>query len=238
MTVVYDKSSILAGTDDGGGNGNQTMRQTLPPGTLSAAAGNQGQLVFLWGASEPTESNVCTGVWIGQAATAPAYTGNQVQVFFGGSASFSGSAGGVITSDIFTLGENWDNTKTYMVSWFFTNGSSTHLSIATLTGSTLYGALSLNIPGQTAGTNFGVLSSNSAAFVEKLFITAVSAGGAPLTIPFINKPLMGRVPPFGLQRPLPQPAIITPSSSPVVFRKTLSQIGGRIGSRQPQGWDN
>jgi len=26
------------------------------------------------------------------------------------------------------------------------------------------------------------------------------------------------------------------AASPVVFRKTLSQIGGRVGSRQPQGW--
>lgn len=179
MTTVYDQSAILATTDDGGGNQNHNFRQFIPAAKLSSATGNQIQLVFLCGTNETSETPVVDEVWCGQGGvTEPNFTGDQVQIKFGGSASFNGSAAGVITSDVATLAQNFDNTKKYTVSWHIANAASGHMSSAALSTVNLWvdgGAAST--ASQTTPAGLGEVA-DTAQFLEKIIITA--AGGDTL----------------------------------------------------------
>lgn len=107
MTIVFDQSSALAGTDDGGGNSNQNIRTVTAVALQTAFSGNQCQLVFLWGSAETAAAGVGTSAWFGQqGATSPDFAGDQVQVKFAGSASFasipSASFTGTIASTVLT----------------------------------------------------------------------------------------------------------------------------------------
>jgi hypothetical protein len=187
MTTVYDQSAILAGTNDGGGNGATNLRNVLAASLLSAATGTQCQLTFLFGNTEGTETPAIDTVYFGQkGASSPDFAGDQVQVFFGGSATMNGSASGVVVSDVFTLPQTWDNTKDYVVSWYTHTGQQGTVSFAALTGAVLWGS-SVGPP-QTnqAGSNSLTSPTNivtNAAFLEKIDITAATGTPTlPLTI--------------------------------------------------------
>lgn len=219
MTVVFDQSAGLAGTDDGNTNGNATTRQLIVPAFLSAGPVSAiGTVTFLFGTAEPAEANCVTHVYIGQASATSgvsSFTGNQVQVFFGGSQSFSGSAAGVVTSDQFTLGENWDPTKAYLVSIFCIAGKNVNFSNLTgLTGCTIYGAGGSDVSSQTA-PGLGVFGSNQLVFVQKITIIApASVAQPPLYFPTRNifKPPFR--PPFGLRNLVAPPSTVASTISP------------------------
>jgi hypothetical protein len=61
-------------------------------------------------------------VWIGQSnATAPNYNGDQVQLKFGGNATFPSCTPCTVTSDYVTLAQAFDATKSYTVSFHVPN---------------------------------------------------------------------------------------------------------------------
>lgn len=178
MTTVFDQSVALAGTDDGDGNQNLNIRVVLVTASLSAASGNQAQLVLLFGTACPTEVGSLTSVWFGQAGAAdPNFAGDQVQVKFGGASTVNGSAAGVVTSDIFTLAQNWDNTKKYTLAFHFALTSAASVSIAPAGGALLF-----NLAGTdtSSSTNPGAMNgpTGDLVFLEKIFITASGGGGA------------------------------------------------------------
>lgn len=173
MTVVFDDTSGLTGTDDGGGDGNTNNRVVIAAAGLSAATGTQCQLEFRCGTSCPTESGMITSVYFGQGGTAPNFTGTQVQVLFGGAATFNGSAAGVVTSDVFTLGETFDNTKPYTCAFHFKSGSAGHAAIVGNTNATLF--FLAGTDNSSATTSAGMSSAATTLFMlEKITITAAS----------------------------------------------------------------
>jgi len=189
MTVVFDASATLAGTDDGNGNGNFNARQLFTPAALSAASGNQIRLTLLFGTAEGSETAAIDAVWVGQRTTttivspptSSIFTGNQVQVLFGGSGSVNGSAAGVVVSDWITLGENWDNTKGYMVAWHGATGKTSNVSIGTVsnTAQAFYsGTVGGSTASQTtASPNMDLLNATTAALISKIEIQAAAGGG-------------------------------------------------------------
>jgi hypothetical protein len=180
MTTVYDQSASLTGTDDGDGNANQNLRFNLPTALLSAASGTQCQLEFRWGTAEGNEAGAVTSCWFGQSGTAPQFTGDQVQVKFGGASGFSGSAAGVVTSDVFTLAQAWDNTKRYTCALHILSTANGNCSVATVTGVDLWNAVGVD---NASATNPGGMTgptANTAFFLEKVIVTAGGAGGAAI----------------------------------------------------------
>lgn len=178
FTVVYDVTSALIGTDDGDTDATINFRQVIPSSNLSSATGNKCKLEIRFGTLCPTESGTITGMYFGQkGATAPNFTGNQVQVTFSGAGTIDGGAAKVMTSDVLTLGENWDNTKDYVFSIHFKTGSTASFSVSTLgavTGPTTYldggGAdtSSLTVP----GNGMALHDTNVVFFVEKISISS------------------------------------------------------------------
>ncbi|WP_027554545.1 hypothetical protein [Bradyrhizobium sp. Cp5.3] len=176
MTIVFN-ATALTGTDDGGGNSNENIRVVLVTANLSAATGNQCQLVFRFGTGCPTETGSITSVWFGQSGgTAPNFTGDQVQVFFGGAATINGSAAGVVTSDVFTLAQNWDNTKSYTCAFHYKNGSAATSSQHNLSfgNDQLWAGAGTDSSSQTAPTGLSGVTADY--FLQQVIITA--AGGA------------------------------------------------------------
>lgn len=182
-TTVFDASATLAGTDDGNGNGNFNFRQLFAPAGLSAATGTQIRLTFLFGTGEPTESGAIDAVFVGQkttttissASTDAIFTGNQVQVTFSGSTSVNGSAAGVAVSDFITLGETYDNTKSYMVAWHGASGKNCNISIAVFSNTSQ--AFCSTSGGSTASQSnaspsFDQLTASTASLISKIEIQA------------------------------------------------------------------
>lgn len=184
MTAVYDASSALAGTDDGNGNAGATFRVVYPTNFLTpVAGGNQLQVVFLFGASEPTETAAVTEAWFGPISSGTTFDGTQQQLKFGGGNTFSGSAAGIVTSDLLTLTNNFDATKSYAVSWFFNGAASGHIAYVGY-GSGTHATGYFDPTGNHAGTS-ALTSVNSFgladAFIEKILVT-VSGGGGSSTL--------------------------------------------------------
>jgi hypothetical protein len=191
MTTVYDQTTALTGTDDGDGNQNQNLRFVLPTALLSAASGTQCQLVFRWGTAEPSEAGAVTSCFFGQiGATEPNFAGDQVQVKFGGSASFSGSAAGVVTSDVFTLAQSFDNTKRYVCALHILSTAAGNSSAATVTGVDFWNRADVDQSSLTTPSIMTGPLANAAFLLEKVIITA--AGGAAPVPPQIVLQIMRR----------------------------------------------
>jgi hypothetical protein len=176
MTTVFDKISSLTGTDDGDTNGNFNFRVVLGPSVLSAASGTKCQIEFRFGTGEPTETPVFDTVYFGQqGASAPNFSGDQVHVLFGGSSSVNGSAAGVVTSDVFTLAQTWDNTKSYVCSFFCTIGKQANLSIANpVAGTQTWNLVTGNEASLTTPTAM-TLVDQVLVMLEKITITGAAA---------------------------------------------------------------
>lgn len=178
-TTVYDKSATLAGTDDGGGNGTFNVREVIKAANLSSASGNQIRITVLFGTAAPTETPAVDEMWVGQAAATGHeydFNGNQVRVKFSGGNTINGSAAGTVTSDFVTLGEAYDNTKNYVISFYPSSGKQCNLSTAVITNDDEFfdgggGASNASTSVVTLGTT---IASNT-AFVTKIEIQAADA---------------------------------------------------------------
>jgi hypothetical protein len=186
MTIVFNQTTLLTGTDDGGGDGNITLRQTLAAALLSSAIGNKITVSVLAGTSNPASTQMFTNMFIGQAAAgatgaAPSFTGNQVRVTWSGVNTLTLGAAGTATSDAITLGENWDNTKNYIVAWDTPSVSSQHQSFATLTNGTLsFAALNAGVNSASVTTVSGFTANASVLqFISELIVTAALAPLVP-----------------------------------------------------------
>lgn len=174
MTTVFDFSATLAGTDDSNGNQNLNNRLIIPTSALSAASGNQCQIVLLFGSTAHTGGLCVNTMYFGQASvTAPNFNGDQVQVLFGGGATvtYSGVANSTVTSDIFTLPQAWDATKKYMLAWHYDAATQASTCLANPVGFDFWGAAGADSSSQTAPAGLG---DNGAVlvFLEQIFITA------------------------------------------------------------------
>lgn len=178
MTTVFDGSSLDA-TDDGGANAAVTFRILFPANLLSAASGNQIQVSFRTGTGSAAGSPDVSGAWVGRGAGAGSinFTGNQVQLKFSGSNTFNVTgASQTVTADVATLGENFDNTKDYVVAFRMdaigaantTNisGTITSVGLHFLAGSTA-GEEALT----TASGGYTTIA-NTDDFVRQIFITS------------------------------------------------------------------
>lgn len=157
MTVVFDKSATLAGTDDGGGDSNLNFREVINSLNLSAATGTQVRVTILFGTACPTETGSLDALYIGRAATsghAYDFNGNQVQLTFSGGTSVNGSAGSSQTSDWVTFGgaESYDNTKNIVFSVHIKNGSTCSISRAAVANIDGYYDFNSSSAGTTAPT--------------------------------------------------------------------------------------
>ena len=184
MTVVYDVTSTLSGTDDGGGDANFNTRNVLSPSVLGAASGKKCQLEFRFGTGCPTEALSITSVYFGQGDTTDPtvdsnFNGNQVQVKFGGSGTMGGGAAKVMVSDILTLGENWDKTKCYVAAFHVDGASGMSWSTSAIggfAGPQTYvdngGAGNPDTSANTIpGNNMHSHNANTVFFLEKITIT-------------------------------------------------------------------
>ncbi len=183
MTIVYDVTSTLSGTDDGGGDANFNTRNVLNPGVLAAATGRKCQLEFRFGTACPTEALSMTSVYFGQGDTTDPsvdsnFNGNQVQVTFGGSGTMGGGAAKVMTSDMMTLGENFDNTKCYVIAFHVSGASGMSWSTSVVggfAGPQTYvdngGAGNPDTSASTVpGNNMHAHNANTVFFLEKITI--------------------------------------------------------------------
>lgn len=136
--TVYDKSSVLAGTDDGGGDQQINLRDVAASTFLTSGSSTTARITILWGTASSTVTGAFITTYFGQRnASTISFKGNQVQVLFGGGAPTS-SAAGTNLSDQFTLGETWDSTKDYILAYQIKNDGTVHISQASNTGSTTY----------------------------------------------------------------------------------------------------
>src|SRR4029077_8621394 len=142
MTIVFDKTSTLTGTDDQGGYSNANFRSFLPAALLASATGNQVRITFRFGTSNADSGSVVDSCFIGQSGTGANFTGDQVRVTFNtGSNGFSatGVASQEITSDFVTLAQTFDNTHAYTVAWHLVTAFNPgNASSATVTSAILY----------------------------------------------------------------------------------------------------
>jgi hypothetical protein len=131
-TTVYDATSLLAGTDDGSSSGftnHMVMRQRFHAADLAAAPGTQARVTLLWGNASGSSSTGFLNVWFGQAGASNAdFTGNQVHLTFSGINTCPSGLSLSVTSDPFTLGETFDNTKDYVLGSWTENTLVPHLS--------------------------------------------------------------------------------------------------------------
>jgi len=186
VTIVFDGSSNDA-TDDGDGNASTEFRVVITSG-LASASGTQAQVSFRSGnAGVAGATPTITGAWIGQGAGAgsTSFKGNQVQLKFAGANTFSITVGSgqTVTSDVVTLGETFDNTKNYIVSFRFadaTNNAHATASGATFTGvnSNFLGGTTLGDEGNTAPQGGMTAQTSVLQFLRQIIITA--AGGDTL----------------------------------------------------------
>jgi hypothetical protein len=100
-------------------------RQVIASSRLSSCSGcNQVRVKFSFNSGGNGGPYNIGTVWIGQSTgTAGDFTGDQVQFMFGGNSTFVAlnTTGGTVTSDYVTLSQNWDNTKSYTISFHVPN---------------------------------------------------------------------------------------------------------------------
>lgn len=130
--AVFDDTAYLLGTDDNGTTTTENQfnfRMVLAPGAFAKVGGQaKCQLEFRFGTLCGTVASAISSVYFGQqGAVTPNFAGDQVQVKFSGAAAMNGSAASVVVSDVFTLAQTFDPTKTYVCS-FFVGASNVSLS--------------------------------------------------------------------------------------------------------------
>lgn len=185
MTVVFDQTSALTGTDDGNGNSNVNFRQVINSALLSTASGNQVRVTVRFGTAEGSETPAVDNMWISQAAAsgnAYNFDGNQVQVTFSGGSSINGSVAGVLVSDWVTLGAAYDSTKNYVLAFHCHSGAAFNSSNATLTNANLFFDPGASNSATTSVTLTQFVGSDL-FFIEKIEIQA-SGGGTAVTTDF------------------------------------------------------
>jgi len=178
MTAVFDKTSVLTGTDDGDSYSPTNLRIVVPASDLIAGIiGTACQLELRFGSLCPSTTGAISSMWFGQSgASPPNFTGDQVQVKFAGGASINGSGGAVIVSDIFTLAQPFDATKSYTCAFFIPGSPNfTSLSEGSVAGVTIYADTTTgsDTSSQTAPANQAVLLTNTDLFLEKISIPIV-----------------------------------------------------------------
>lgn len=190
MTLVLD-GSANDGSDDGGSDSSVTFRIVIAANTMSAASGTQIQVSFRSGTASGSNSPAISGAWVGQGAGAGSinFTGNQVQLKFGGSNTFNITAvSQTITSDVVTLGEGFDNTKDYVVSVRIDgaagNVHTTHAGAFTGTNSEFLLSSTAGEEALTTASGGYTAQANLLQFLRQIFITAAAAKGGTL-------PMMG-----------------------------------------------
>lgn len=130
-TTVYDVTGSIASDD--GGNQNINWRQLIKATALGVASGGQLRLTFQFGSSAAALSPSITSIYVGRASATGAnshdFSGNQVQLLFGGGATISSTgASSLSLSDWVTLGEAYDNTKDYLFAFHTASGTSSHIT--------------------------------------------------------------------------------------------------------------
>ena len=103
MTVAYDQRGVMTG-DDGGDDHNSSWRIYLPSSVLSAASGNQCQVVFFWGVGTGASAGILLS-YIGKSGGTNNYdfTGDQAQVTWnGGNATQASVLGAHIATSTIT----------------------------------------------------------------------------------------------------------------------------------------
>jgi hypothetical protein len=182
ITTVYDKSATLAGTDDGGST-NLNARVYFPASLLSAASGNQIRITALFGSGQAASVAQITSMWVGQRIGGNNYdfTGDQVQMLFGGVGTIDDTTGGgqVVVSDFVNLAQNWDNTKDYVIAFHGNSNHQFNACQATVTGNIQYFQVGAD---SSSANTFSPLgnNANTAFFIEKIEIQGAAASpGAP-----------------------------------------------------------
>lgn len=185
-TTVFDQTTALAGTDDGGGNTNLNLRQVIPAALLSAAVGTQIRVTVAFGSAEGSELPAVDDFWVGQqGGAATDFNGHQVQCTFSSGVPINGSAGGVITSDWITLGEAYDNTKAYVFAFHGNVSASFHMATAVVTGAQIYWEFPGNVSSSSSTTaSLGNTTANTLSFIQKIEIQS-SGGGSVNLMPQI-----------------------------------------------------
>lgn len=177
-TVVYNATSVLAGTDDGGSDANINFRQSIPSSALSPASGSKCQLKILFGSASATEGTTIDALWFGQAGgTLPNFTGDQVQVKFSGSGSVGAGPGKSVTSDVFTLAQAWDHTKGYVFAVHWASTAAGSFSVSAVGGGISGDTTYLDAGGASTAANtipgngMAVHDSNTSFLVEEIIIS-------------------------------------------------------------------
>lgn len=117
-TTVFDQS---AGMTNASSDTQTNLRQVFAPAFLTSAPGNNQIRVTFKFLAGVDGAYPIGKVYVGQmAATEPNFTGDQVQATFssGGNTFNTPIGGGSVTSDWVTLAQNYDATKTYVVSFY------------------------------------------------------------------------------------------------------------------------
>lgn len=176
-TVIYDKTSILTGTDDGGGDGLDGNRVVIT--SLGAGVGGETQfrVTIRWGTACPTETGSLSDMFGGRGAAAGNtynFANTPTRVTFSGAHSANGSAAGIVVSDWVALPETYDNTKPFVVSWLIKSGSTSSSSVATTTATELWFAVGSD---PSLQTTTGLTDQGAQAYlVEKIEIQGTTAG--------------------------------------------------------------
>lgn len=126
MTVVFNSSTALAGTDDGGGSSNYNYRTLVKSARLGAATGNQVRLTFLFGVACPTETISIDDCYFGKGAASgnlSNFLATSVNITFSGSQTIGGGAGKSVVSDWVTLPEAYDQANNYVCSFHVNSAS-------------------------------------------------------------------------------------------------------------------
>ena len=184
MTTVF--SDALTGGDTNRQAENE--RVVFSSAVLGAASGNQVRVSFMTHGAD-IGSYVFGPCWIGQSGgSAPNFTGDQVQLKFGGANTFNIPTANPATtvSDLSTLAQAWDNTKSYTVSWLIgaVSGSAS-LPFHPLTGVDFWGSGSGSTTTSTADqtTPAGLtLQFGSLVFITTLIEVQAGGGGGMLPV--------------------------------------------------------
>jgi hypothetical protein len=156
ITTVFD---VVSGMTNNWSDSNDTIRMVYSPTswTASPAGADQMRITFQFFGGG-TGGYQMGNFWVGQmGATLSDFTGDQVQVKFSGANTFASPTGAVgIVSDWVTLPQNFDSSKSYVVSFHIPN-----------IGGNMGGALGFGT-GTTAGAKNGATDVSGVTSVTPL----------------------------------------------------------------------
>jgi hypothetical protein len=177
--TVYNETSILTGTDDGGGNAGLTFRQVIPSSQLAPGAGGETQfrVTILFGTSAVALTGAIHSMHGGRGApsgNAYSFASTPTQITFSGAntANCSGAAA-TLVSDWVNLPESFDATKPFVVAFAPIASGNFHASVATLTGAALW--FTTGVDDGTQSPSGYVSDGAVIALVTKIEIQGVAA---------------------------------------------------------------